>query len=203
MFCKSISSVIAKNLLLSPFSTRDQLRGVKKRINTMESIRVQYRTPLSYWITPGKWTTRTYLWKSRYWEGKRAAFCARNIGFTALGRLWIIFAETSFPFKQTFLWETLAHDTNLKTVAYDCTSFIINIASCLIRKQCFLCWKHQRETRNIWKYCATKMFLNLLGNSFCLLGSTFFFPQQCATDKQGNIDRKHNASITMFPTVFS
>ena len=34
MFCKSISSVIAKNLLLSPFTTRDQLRGVKKRINT-------------------------------------------------------------------------------------------------------------------------------------------------------------------------
>ena len=47
---------------------------------------------------------------------------------------------------------------------------------------------------------ATKLFLNLLGNIFASweanFVSTTMFPD---VGNQGNIDRKHNVSATMFP----
>ena len=49
---------------------------------------------------------------------------------------------------------------------------------------------------------TTKMFLNLLGNIFASWEANFvsatMFPE---VGKQGNIDRKHNVSATMFPVV--
>ena len=44
---------------------------------------------------------------------------------------------------------------------------------------------------------ATKMFLNLLGNIVASWEATMF-PE---VGKQGNIDRKHNVSATMFPSL--
>ena len=65
---------------------------------------------------------------------------------------------------------------------------------------------------NIWKpvavgklgniVSATKMFLNLLGNISASWEANFvsatMFPE---VGKQGNIDRKHNASATIFPSL--
>ena len=49
---------------------------------------------------------------------------------------------------------------------------------------------------------ATKMFLNLLGNIFVPWEANFvsatMFPD---VGKQGNIDRKHNVSATMFSSL--
>ena len=49
---------------------------------------------------------------------------------------------------------------------------------------------------------TAKMFLNLLGNIFASWEANFvsaaMFPK---VGKLGNIDRKHNVSATMFPTL--
>ena len=49
---------------------------------------------------------------------------------------------------------------------------------------------------------ATKMFLNLLGNIFASWEANFvsatMFPE---VGKQGKIDKKHNVSATMFPSL--
>ena len=49
---------------------------------------------------------------------------------------------------------------------------------------------------------ATKMFLNLLGNIFASWEANFvsatMFPE---VGRQGNIDRKHNVSATMFRSL--
>ena len=49
---------------------------------------------------------------------------------------------------------------------------------------------------------ATKMLLNLLGNIFASWEASFvsatMFPE---VDKQGNIDRKHNVSAILFPSL--
>ena len=49
---------------------------------------------------------------------------------------------------------------------------------------------------------ATKMFLNLLGNIFAsweanFVSATMFYE----VGKQGNIDKKHNVSATIFPSL--
>ena len=57
---------------------------------------------------------------------------------------------------------------------------------------------------NMWENIvfATKMFLNLLGNIFAS-GEANFLPATMFPEvgKQGNIDRKHNISATMYPSL--
>ena len=49
---------------------------------------------------------------------------------------------------------------------------------------------------------ATKIFLNLLGNTFASWEANFVFAKMFSeVDKPGNIGRKHNASATMFPSL--
>ena len=49
---------------------------------------------------------------------------------------------------------------------------------------------------------ATKMFPNLLGNIFASWEANFVFATMFPeVGKQGNIDRKHNVSATMFPRL--
>ena len=59
---------------------------------------------------------------------------------------------------------------------------------------------HMLETFDI--VFVTKMFLILLGNIFASWEANFvsarMFPE---VGKQGNIDRKHNVSATMFPSL--
>ena len=60
--------------------------------------------------------------------------------------------------------------------------------------------KHVGKLGNI--VSATKMFLNLLRNIFASweansVSATMF----TEVDKQGNIDKKHNVSATMFPSL--
>ena len=61
-------------------------------------------------------------------------------------------------------------------------------------------WKHVGKLGNI--VSATKIFLNLLENIFAAREANFvsatMFPK---VSKQGNIDRKHNVSATMFPSL--
>ena len=61
-------------------------------------------------------------------------------------------------------------------------------------------WKHVSKLGNI--VSSTKMFLNLLGSIFASWEENFvsvtMFP---GVDEQGNIDRKHNVSVTMFPSL--
>ena len=60
--------------------------------------------------------------------------------------------------------------------------------------------EHVGKLENI--VSAAKMFLNLLGNIFAFYVansmSTIMFPE---VGKQENIDRKHNVSATMFPSL--
>ena len=101
-------------------------------------------------------------------------------------------------------WETLAR-TNLKVlILYVCT---------IVFKHCLNMPNGENNVSrvgNIWKHVgklgnivsATKMFLNLLGNIFASWEANFvsatMFPE---VGKQGNINRKHNVSATMFPTT--
>ena len=65
----------------------------------------------------------------------------------------------------------------------------------------------QEIFENIWAnrktlFLKQKMFLNLFGNIFASWEAKFvsetMFPE---VGKQGNIDKKHNVSATMFPSL--
>ena len=52
--------------------------------------------------------------------------------------------------------------------------------------------------KNMWQ----KMFLNLLGNISASWEANFVFATMFPeVGKQGNIDKKHNVSATMFPSL--
>ena len=53
------------------------------------------------------------------------------------------------------------------------------------------------------KHCfRNKNVSEFLGKHFCFLGSKFCFRNNVSrVGKQGNIDRKHNVSATMFPSL--
>ena len=56
----------------------------------------------------------------------------------------------------------------------------------------------------MWKTiaCATKMFFNLLESIFASLEVNFVSATMFSeVEKQGNIDRKHNVSATMFASL--
>ena len=83
----------------------------------------------------------------------------------------------------------------------------------MVLKHCFNMPNQENNVSldgNIWKYVsklgnivfATKTFLNLLGNIFASWEVNFvsatMFPE---VDRHRHIDRKHNVSATMFPSL--
>ena len=69
--------------------------------------------------------------------------------------------------------------------------------------ECFLCWKHLKTCGQTRKHCfRNKNVSELAEKDFCFLGRKFCFRNNDSRGGQtGNIDRKHNVSATMFPSL--
>ena len=73
-------------------------------------------------------------------------------------------------------------------------------------RQCFSCWKHLKTCGQTRKHCfRNKNVFEFVGKHFCFLENKFCFRNNVSRGerigKHWYIDRKHNVSATMFPSL--